>query len=94
MNRRVFLFIVIVVIFIASFFVAGRLKRNINPSINLSGLTLKDLNGNKIIVSQFIKKPGVVNLMILVLQQFLSHAFMLPMKNFLQQKMALWQKKI
>jgi thiol-disulfide isomerase/thioredoxin len=61
MNRRVFLFIVIVVIFIASFFVAGRLKRNINPSINLSGLTLKDLNGNKIIVSQFIKKPLVVN---------------------------------
>jgi hypothetical protein len=34
------------------------------------------------------------HLMILVLQQFLSHAFMLPMKNFLQQKMALWQKKI
>jgi hypothetical protein len=60
MNRRAFVFIVIVVILIASFFVAGRLKRNSSPSINLSLLELKDLNGNEIIVSQFIKKPLAV----------------------------------
>jgi hypothetical protein len=60
MHKRTFIFIAIVVMLIATFFVAGRLKRNSSPSINLSLLELKDLNGNEIIVSQFIKKPIAV----------------------------------
>ncbi|WP_301923729.1 TlpA disulfide reductase family protein [Ferruginibacter sp.] len=61
MHKRTFVFIAIVVMLIATIFIAGRLKRNSSPSINLSLLELKDLNGNEIIVSQFIRKPLVVN---------------------------------
>ena len=61
MHKRTFVFIAIVVMLIATFFVAGKLKRNTSPSINLSLFELKDLNGNEIIVSQFIKKPLVIN---------------------------------
>jgi len=61
MNKRTFVFIAIVVMLIATFFVAGKLKRNSSPSINLSLFELKDLNGNEIIINQFIKKPLVIN---------------------------------
>ena len=61
MNRKAFVFIVIVAMLIATFFVAGRVKRKSNPSINLSGLALKNLSGNEITLSQFTNKPLVVN---------------------------------
>lgn len=48
-------------ILITSFFIAKRLKRNYTPQINLSGIALKDLNGNIVNLANFAGKPLVVN---------------------------------
>ena len=51
----------LILIFTASFFVIRKIKKNYAPRMNLSGISIKELNGNLLDVAAFGRKPVVVN---------------------------------
>jgi thiol-disulfide isomerase/thioredoxin len=61
MNRRLFYLMAIILLLIASVFIAKKLKKRYAPSINLSGITLTDLNGSTVNMAGFTGKPLIIN---------------------------------
>ncbi len=60
-DKKQFYIIGILFILIASFFTVRKTKKNHSPSIELSSLVLKDLNGKDIALTSFAGKPLVIN---------------------------------
>ncbi|MEP7110000.1 MAG: TlpA disulfide reductase family protein [Ferruginibacter sp.] len=61
MNKRSYYIAAVVLLLTASYFIVKKLKRTHVPQINLSGITLKDLNGRIVNLNEFAGKPLVIN---------------------------------
>ena len=61
MNRKALYFLMFFFLVISSFFIIKKLQKKAPPVINLSGLVLKDLNGNLINLNKFNGKPLIIN---------------------------------
>ena len=61
MKNRSFYFLGVLLMLISALFVARKIKRNYVPSIELSSLVLKDVDGRKIDLARYAGNPMVVN---------------------------------
>ncbi|MEO5893471.1 MAG: TlpA disulfide reductase family protein [Ferruginibacter sp.] len=61
MNKRSIYLVAVVLVVAASFIIIRKLKNHYAPRINLSGISLKDLDGKVVDLAAFSGKPLVIN---------------------------------
>ena len=61
MSKKIFFFIILSIVAVVMIFFSKNHKKHKDPTINLSGLELKDLNGNIINFKTLYGKPLIIN---------------------------------